>query len=511
MFPSVFQRKLKARFLHRQWLYVAFFAMLTWCLSGVLHPLMSAVGIQQTVFSPPTALMELADTRSIKSILQTAHIEQPLAVQVLPYAGQPVLQVSTDALAPRRYFNLQTGVEIPDQDMRQAEFAVQHYMGLKPTDHPAKVSFQQTFDTAYPAVNRLLPVYKLEYPNVNGLVAYVYTENNSLASVSNTPKRIMQTTFQWLHTWSWLPEWLEPLRLVIVGLCMLSLLIMALTGLRMLLGQPQRAVVSKRPWPRRVHRAAGWLLVVPLVAWSGSGVFHLINQRLHPAEFNLHLSPPLNLALLQHDIQSHWVEDTRGLSLAGLSLVQTPQGELLYRLGMTLVSTSQAVPVLPDAIRNARFDGVTISGPALYVNATTGAAWLPGDRELAIQLAQRFIGNPTATPESVHLINRFGGDYDFRNKRLPVWKVQYGEPLNKTLFIDTRNGVLADVARHSDRPERWSFSNLHKWNFIQPLGRSFQNWGTAVTALLMVIFLAGLGLLKLRKRSITTRSSHASP
>ena len=89
---------------------------------------------------------------------------------------------------------------------------------------------------------------------------------------------------------------------------------------------------------------------------------------------------------------------------------------------------------------------------------------------MAHQLAQLHTGLPREAVLKASLVTRFGGDYDFRNKRLPVWKFEYGAPLNASVFVDTATGVLADMTRNSAKPEIWSFSMLHKWSFLGDWG-----------------------------------------
>jgi len=91
-------------------------------------------------------------------------------------------------------------------------------------------------------------------------------------------------------------------------------------------------------------------------------------------------------------------------------------------------------------------------------------------------------------------VTRFGPGYDFRNKRLPEWKIDYGAPLDVSLLVDTRTGVLADALPHRDLPERYSFSFLHKCNFPFPLGRPLQNGAISAAVTAKAVCLAGMGL-----------------
>jgi hypothetical protein len=94
----------------------------------------------------------------------------------------------------------------------------------------------------------------------------------------------------------------------------------------------------------------------------------------------------------------------------------------------------------------------------------------------------------------MELVTRFGPDYDFRNKRLPVWRIDYGAPVNATLFVDTATGVLADRTENWQKPERYLFSFIHKWNFLFPIGKVGLNAVVGSFMLALLGFMAGIGL-----------------
>ena len=104
---------------------------------------------------------------------------------------------------------------------------------------------------------------------------------------------------------------------------------------------------------------------------------------------------------------------------------------------------------------------------------------------------------------NVSKVTRFGPDYDFRNKRLPVWRVDFAEEIGLRIFVDPTTGILVDQNRQVDRAESWSFSILHKWNHLNPLmGRFYRDVfivGTLLICLVMTVF-GIVMLLKNRKR-----------
>lgn len=480
--------KIKLLKLHRALAWFGFAAMMLWGASGLLHPWLTTFGVQQAVFAPPQRALGLNQALPFQQVLSQAGIEQAQSVRLVVGESANLLQVTESQFAPRRYFDLNTGLELPNHDPVYAAFLARHYLNL-PYAAVDRVERIETFSNDYPAVNRLLPVYRVQFDRPDGLNAYVYTETAALAAVSDNTKHRVQTAFQWLHTWSWMPKAAETPRVILIASLAGVLLLMACSGLAMLVLIRRK---SRAPGARGWHRMAGYVLVVPVLMFSFSGVYHVVQHGWGNDQSQLAMRPAIHLQNLSFPIHSNWTEITRNLQVTGLSLVANQNGEPLYRLALPL--PKNGVPDNAQAIRTARFDGAQSTGPALYLYANSGQPWQDGDREMAYQLARLHTGLPREAVEKASLVTRFGGDYDFRNKRLPVWKFEYGAPLNASVFIDTATGVLADTTLNSAKPEIWSFSMLHKWSFLGGLGRNTQNIVMCVVVVLAMVMMAGFGL-----------------
>lgn len=462
--------------------------LLVWGLSGLLHPIMTTFGPQQAVFAGPQRALDLTDSMPLATILADSGIAQAAAVRIVAAEDAHLLQVTVAENQPRRYFSLQDGRELPDHDRRQAEFLARHYLQLDRHSVAVQdIRLQTDFDSEYAWVNRLLPVYRVQFGTADRLTAYVYTETGALAAVNSDFKRLLQNGFRWLHTWDWIPERALWLRLLVVTVLVGTLLLLAASGLFLLWSLRRRhRVGGARGW----HRAAGYLLGLPLAMLSFSGLFHLYQTAWADTGPNLRFSAPLDLRALQPEIHPVLLEISRTSATQSLSLIADADGTLLYRLGLP---PGGVTPETPAAIRSARFAGLQGDESALYLNAHSGLPWTPGDRELALRLGEVFSGAGRDALKDATLVTRFGIDYDFRNKRLPVWRLDYGAPVNAILFVDTNAGVLADRVAKSAMPERLSFSFLHKWNFLRPLGHSAQNLIISVVVMAAVLLMAGLG------------------
>ncbi|TCD04977.1 PepSY domain-containing protein [Erythrobacteraceae bacterium CFH 75059] len=510
---------------HRVLAIVGGISLLIWGLSGLTHVAMVLFGPQQAQFLPPRATVALAGAQPIATTLARHGIAEAVAVKTVPAAGGGVLwQVTTQPLAERRYFRPSDGAEIADGDEAQADFLARHYLA---TDRAVTSAVLQTaFDADYPWVNRLLPVWKLRFAGDDGLTAYVHTETSSLAAVNNHTKNRLQAVFRTLHTWEWVPERLGWLRVAVIFLMVGSLLAIALTGLAMLVTIRRKA---RLPGARGWHRRAGYVLALPLILFSASGLYHLVQSAVSPAVSNLAMGRPIDVASGRWPVEEDWARLAEGRRIAGVALVEGAEGQPLYRIALApsggamgggmhdhgpadaaaaaesgrsghdhgaapVAPASARVPTTDAEMREARFAGIRPDGPAILLDAATGEPAVSGDRDLALAIARRFTGAPDGAVRSVELVTRFSHDYDFRNKRLPVWRVDYGTPVNASLFVDPGAGVLVDRVSDWEKPERLVFSLAHKWNFLFPVGRLAQNAVVAGVVLALIAFMAVPGL-----------------
>lgn len=494
-----------------QWLALAGgVSLLIWGLSGLTHIWMVLFGPQQAVFMPPVQPVMLADARPVAETLAAAGIEKAIAVRTVPGPEGALYQVTTGEMDERRYFAPSTGQELRGQDARQAEYLARHY--LKETRPVASITLQTAFDDDYPWVNRLLPVWVVRFAGDDGLVAYVHTETGSLAAVNNNAKIVQQRIFRWLHNWDWIPERLDGLRVAVVAALVGGLVALAITGVMMLVSIRRS---SRLPGARGWHRIAGYVLALPLLLFSTSGIYHLVQFAIDPPVNQLRMPKPLNLASGRFPIERDWARITGGQTVRGLSLVEGPQGQPLYRLDPEKGAMAMGgehdhhdhspPPATSTEIRKARFDGVRPDAPPIYVDAATGDVLPLADRDLAISVARRFVG-PDVPLKEATLVTRFGVDYDFRNKRLPVWKMDFAAPVKASLFVDTATGALVDRVADWQKPERWVFSLAHKWNFLFPLGKLTLNMVVGGAVIALVILMALLGLwIDLKRREARRR------
>jgi hypothetical protein len=307
------------------------------------------------------------------------------------------------------------------------------------------------------------------------------------------------------------------LRVVVIALMVGSLFGLGASGVIMLVTVRRKKLA---PGAKGWHRIAGYVLALPLIMFSASGIYHLVQSALIPPGTQLRMGESINVARGAWPVEQDWSALANGRNIASVALVEGGDGEQLYRIGLTpkpgtmgggehnhgsdemadhdhasmMAPAKHETPKTDAEIREARFAGIKPDGPAIYIDAATGEVAPEGDQDIALAIARRFSGAPDDAVAKMELVTRFSHEYDFRNKRLPVWRVDYSEPVNATLFVDTGSGVLVDRVADWEKPERLVFSMIHKWNFLFPIGRIGLNVTVAAFVIALLVFMAVLGL-----------------
>lgn len=372
----------------------------------------------------------------ILSVLSQQDIKHVSGIRVL---NGGVFQVTLPDKAERIY--VRDGAIVNGTDKDRAVMLARHYTGAKEAVRSAEIITE--FDRRYPAINRYLPAWKISFDRKDGLSAYVETDTDRLGAITDTRKVILQSIFQAVHTWNFLDR-AEGVRVGVILLLVGATL--GMTGFGMALYLALRRPVGTKG-KRRTHRILALIAWIPLTVFPASGLFHLVMQSPlaypHPAA----ASP----------------------SISAAAIPPLPQGP---RKNLRLV-------ILPD-------------GAALW--HTDG----DDDRALALRLAAMFSGSDgKATAEE---IKKFSSEYGFAYKRLPVWRVAYGD--GRVFFIEPRTGVLAAAASPARTAESWFFSTFHKWQFLDPYtGKALRDIiMSAVVLTGMAMALSGLGMTRNRKR-----------
>jgi hypothetical protein len=142
----------------------------------------------------------------------------------------------------------------------------------------------------------------------------------------------------------------------------------------------------------------------------------------------------------------------------------------------------------------------------VYVSARTGAIRHGGERERAIELARRMAGGEAVL--GVDPVTRFGGEYGFVFKRLPVQRVLMADRVR--YYVETSSGEIAARIGPADALEGWAFAYAHKWDGLKHLvGADARDAIVALFALGNALT-AALGLVLFTRGAPTLRKSAVS-
>jgi hypothetical protein len=427
---------------HRQLSWLAGIALLIWAGSGLLHPLMSWTGPRPAAMAPPVAeAIPSLPAMGLDAVLREHGVAAVGYARLLQQDGELLWQWAS-ADRDQWSYAAADGSARPQADARRAEWLARYYTG----EGQASVTALErvtAFGVDYPAVNRLLPVWRVRFDRDDALTAYVHTGEDRLASLNDRRKTVLLMLFQTLHTWHWLDAF-EGLRLSLIGVAVLSVLAMTMLGLSLVL---LRRRAPDATGARRSHRLLAWIVWVPALMLGGSGLFHLAVQTpLRKAASPLPPAVAVSATPVLADVPQ------------GLRLVALPDGQGVWQ--------------------------AQTAGGSRWFDAVGGGEVVLDEAAVAARVAGLAPGTP-AEPQA-----HFSAEYGFANRRLPVWRLKDGD---SRIFVDLESGQVAARATALDVLEQRSFSTLHKWEFLNPIGRGPRDGLLAFSAVLLVV-MAGVGL-----------------
>ena len=115
------------------------------------------------------------------------------------------------------------------------------------------------------------------------------------------------------------------------------------------------------------------------------------------------------------------------------------------------------------------------------------------DKAMAVDVLRKYKINDDI--KQIAKVTRFGSGYDFRNKRLPVWRIETVK--QKVYFVDVVTASIVDEVMSFKKIEQFVFTYAHKWNFLKPvLGRK----GRDIMLVFILFALSSLGVLGMLMR-----------
>lgn len=469
--------------LHRYLTWIGASVLLLFIVSAFTHPLMIWTGPRPASFYPPQLSIDSSLIAAIPDVLARHRIDDAAIIKVVPTQKGPLLQVSSSLTGPKRYFDPKTKSELADFDRQQAIWLARYYSGLEGTA-VRDITLQSEFDTHYPWVNRLLPVYKISFDTPDNKTLFVHTETGAMGSYTNDWKSTLQSIFQAVHTWSWLND-VEVLRVTVMVVLLLSVIGLVITGTSLVYLMKRRKIPQKG---RRFHRYMAHVVWLPLLALLLSGSFHLLYSSYSGDLAEDRLERKLQISTAEFSDTADWLKPFEDLTFNAMSIVPGPDNTLFFRLSIPPARTSELVT------RRQSFDGLPSEKASLYFAVGDKNETAIDDKTMVVHYARELLNKREDIPASAELITRFGPEYDFRNKRLPVWKVSFDDAPSDILYMDAVSGILVDRMSSTTLFERYIFSWMHKWDFLVPLTGRMGRDAVVTLFLFSIAVLGGIGI-----------------
>ncbi|ANH79864.1 hypothetical protein A8C56_01725 [Niabella ginsenosidivorans] len=331
------------------------------------------------------------------------------------------------------------------------------------------------FKGAYKYINRLLPVYKVSFDRGDGIRIYVETAGSRFAYAVDDRRAAFDRFFGWFHTWEWMDA-LGTVKYFIMVLITGIALLTTLMGLYIFCITKTKKPGNPLLKARRNHRYTSLVASLFTLMFAFSGGFHALENGLSKKQLPSAFSPQFAASAI--DLNVARLDSLTGHSGIGELSLCTINNHNYWQV--QLCKKQQDMEQQADLMKSMEVH----PAPLLYVDAENGQLLQDGDRLYAQYLAQAFHTERTGVIRSATLVTKFTDEYNFINKRLPVWKVSYNTKDHKRFYIETKTGVLAACIRDKDLVEGYSFALLHKHHFM--------DWGGKTTRDISTMFGAGM-------------------
>jgi hypothetical protein len=518
---------------HRRLSIIIAIPVVLWASSGFMHPLMTNIRPAVATQGWPSVAVDSSRLRvSLPEALRKHHLDSFSNVRLVHidtnwfYQVQPVARRSGVAGSPAIrptvspaiqptvpvYLSCTNGNVLPAGDWLYAQYLARYFLEGKAEGgargaaegapdccgaatecvlNPARgakvanVSLLTAYDNEYKSINRLLPVYRVSFVRPDGIRIYVETTQDRYSFAMDDRRAVFDGIFRLFHTWGWL-DGLGKGRIAVEFCFALLAFCTVLAGVYLFF-----TTRAGKQAARRNHRYTAIVAALFTLFWSFSGAYHAF-FKLGGDELAGRVVD--NFAAADADLNFARLSAAAGRPITNLSLCKM-NGRLYWR-----VSTIPGHPAA-EKHKDLMKDGKAEQPPVLYISNNDHTIQPEGDLRYAGYLASQFSGQAPGAALSVTPVTAFDDEYNFTDKRLPVWRVAYPGPGHPRYYVETRSGQLAAFMNDAAYAEGYSFSVFHKHHFMDWGGKTVRDGSTMFWALVQVLMVTIGLVLYFRRRS----------
>lgn len=492
--------------------------VLLWALSGFLHPVMTNIRPQVATQALETVPVDSAKIKlSPAEVLRLNKVDSVYSIRLVHIDTNWFYQVKNTADDELQYYSTLTGKRLRKGDWLYAQYLARLFLEGQPHQKPAAaaeaaevhdccdaatscalysttgvwvtdVQRVTAFDGEYKSINRLLPVYKVSFGRADGIRVYVETGQSRFALAVDSKRAAFTKFFSLVHTFGWL-DVLGPFRLWVEGLLASLAFITTAMGLYIFfITKTKKPNGNTSLRARRNHRITAVVASLFTLMFTFSGAYHAFDK-LGAAPEEVHTAlAPLPVSAMGDSIG-------RLLALAGkpvqnIGFVALDQK---YYWQLYLADGQQGGKDLMKTLK-------ATATPVLYVQAGSLQIFNNGEQQYAKYLSEEFTGNDSSAIAGVKLITKFDEEYNFADKRLPVWKIIYEGREQERVYVETSTATLSKVMTDKDLYQGYSFALLHKHHYMDFAGKAWRDASTMFWVFVQMVMVAFGLILYFRRR-----------
>jgi hypothetical protein len=495
--------------------------------SGFMHPIMTNLRpsvATQGVRPVPVDSSQLLV--SLRQALDSNHIDSISRFRIIHIDTNWFYQVQQAQTDVPVYMSTRTGKRLPDGDLLYAQYLARLFLeGPRQNKNPpTSLSMAMTadrpstlpdccsaatsavlkakgskvldedrltqFDEEYNEINRLLPVYKVAFDRPDGMRIYVETAQDRFSLAVDHRRAAFNKVFQYIHTYQWL-DFLGAGKQVVIFLLMAMAFLTTLMGVYIFFSTKSKKVPGNGyVKARRNHRYSAIIISLFTLMFTFSGGYHALS--------GLKVDRRNSYFVTNHFAAQDMGLDYRQLQqlvrqpITGISLVQIERDRYWQITTLPMRkpdNTTNDAPMRKDLMKDMQVNAPSV----IYINVASSQPLQNGEKQYAEYLATRFSGHPSSDILATAQITKFDRDYNFTDKRLPVWKVGYPQNGHERYYVETSTGSLSVRVNDWDLVESYSFALLHKHEFLGGIGKWAKDTSTMFWAAAQ-LFMVGLGL-----------------
>lgn len=501
--------------------------LLLWAVSGFLHPIMTNFRPEVATQSIP---IETLDTSKIQlplqEVLRQNKVDSLYSVRLIHIDTNWFYQIKTSAHSQLTYISAKNGNVLTRGDWLYAQYLARLFLEGplqqetqrgEPVRKPgsssmvdccgeaastvlnyksgapiAGASVVNAFNDEYKSIYCLLPVYKVSFKRADGIRLYVETGQDRFAVAVDKNRAAFTTFFNLVHTWGWL-NFLGKGRIVVEMFFTSLAFLTALMGIYIFFTtkskKKQGNVLVKA---RRNHRYTAIIATIFTLMFSFSGCYHAFSGLKEEMKEVRMVQQGFATSAVHFDLNRLQAVVKRPITNIGLAQVT---GQMYWQV---YLQADHAHYKAKDLMQDMGADANVV----VYVRASDYTVLPNGDEQYAKHLATQFSKRSQADINAVTLITKFTEEYNFTDKRLPVWKISYPANHQERFYVETATGVLAKATNDLKLYEGYSFALLHKHHYMDFVGKTARDISTMVGAgLQLIMVVIGLVLyFRWRKR-----------